>query len=145
MAFTTRYDGQIIIAENPTDMVFGTIMLGDAFGSVISANIIRDADVDTLLKAGSFLAAIMTNPRFEFEFETMFSDNVDPPELAQDIEFPFAGITGRVMPPITVDWKEKGHRGLKIKATSWDSLGSEGAGNAYTFNGTVYTPMTFGV
>lgn len=143
MAFTTRYAGQIIIAENPTDMVFGTVMLGDVFGKVLSANISRDADVAQILAAGSFMAAIMTNPRFEFEFETMFSDDANPPELAQDIEFPFAGITGRVMPPIVVDWAENKHRGLKIKATSWDSLGSEGAGNAYTFNGTVYTPMTF--
>ena len=46
MSFLTRYDGQIIIAESPSDMVFGTVMLGDTYGEVISANIIRAADVE---------------------------------------------------------------------------------------------------
>jgi len=144
MSFTTRYDGQIIIANSPADMVFGTVMLGDVFGEVISASIVREADVEEVMAAGSLLAAIMSNPKFQFEFETMFRNDVDPPSLAALITFPFAGIKGRIMPPITVKWAEKGHRGLSIKATSWDafSANNDGGGNAYTFDGTVYTPLT---
>jgi hypothetical protein len=144
MALTTRYDGQIIIAENPTDMVFGTIMLGDLYGQVLSANLLREADVEEVKAAGSLLAAIMQNPRFAFDFESMFSDDVEPPGLAELMEFPLAGISGRVMPPIAVKWTENGHRGLSIKATSWDKFAevNEGGGNAYTFDGTLYTPLT---
>ena len=143
MALTTRYDGQIIIAENPSDMVFGTVMLGDIYGQVISANLLREADVEEVKAAGSLLAAIMTNPKFQFDFETMFRADIDPPSLAELISFPLAGLQGRVMPPIAIKWSENGHRQLNIKATSWDSFASVhgGGGNAYTFNGTVYTPL----
>lgn len=143
MSFTTRYQGQIIIANNPADMVFGTVMLGDVFGQVISASVAREADVDEVMAAGSLLAAILQNPKFQFSFETMFRNDIDPPTLAQLIQFPLANIQGRVMPPITIDWEEKGHRGLSIQATSWDSFAdeNEGGGNAYTFDGTTYTPI----
>ena len=144
MAFTTRYDGQIIIAENPEDMVFGTVMLGDLFGEVISANIAREADVEEIMAAGSLLAAILSNPKFQFTFETMFRADIDPPGLAELLTFPFAGISGRIMPPITIKWEEKGHRGLSIQATSWDAFQAtnDGGGNAAEFDGTIYTPIT---
>lgn len=143
MAFTTRYQGQIIIAEAPEDIVFGTVMLGDIFGEVESANVTREADVEELLAAGSILAAILKNPKFQFEFETMFRGDVQPPSLAELIEFPFAGISGRVMPPIGVKWSVNGHRMLTIKSTSWDRFAAtnEGAGTAYEFDGTIYTPI----
>ena len=143
MAFTTRYDGQIIIAENPSDMVFGTVMLGDVFGECISANLTREADVEKVRAAGSLLAVIMTDPLFKLELETMFRDDIDPPSLAQLITFPLAGIQGRVLPPIGISWGEKDHRKLKITAESWDAFSgtNDGGGNAYTFNGTVYTPI----
>lgn len=143
MAFTTRYDGQIIIANNPSDMVFGTVMLGDVFGEVISANLSREADVERVQAAGSLLAVIMTDPLFKLELETMFRADVDPPSLAQLIEFPFAGIKGRVMPPIAIQWEEKGHRGLTITVESWDAFSAtnQGGGNAFTFDGSIYTPI----
>lgn len=143
MSFTTRYAGQIVIANSPDDMVFGTVMLGDVFGEVISANIAREADVDEVMAAGSLLAAILQNPKFQFSFETMFRDDIEPPTLAQLIEFPFAGIKGRVMPPITINWEEKGHRGLSVQATSWDSFAAtnQGGGSASIFDGTDYTAI----
>lgn len=143
MAFTTRYDGQIVIAENPSDMVFGTVMLGDVFGEVISANITREADVERVQAAGSLLAVILTDPLFKLELETMFRDDVEPPSLAQLITFPLAGIKGRVLPPITLSWGEKEHRKLKISIESWDSFSAtnQGGGNAYEFDGSIYTPI----
>jgi hypothetical protein len=144
MSFLTRYPGQIIIAESPADIVYGTVMLGDTYGKVISASVVRDADIDELLAAGSIYAVMLTNPNFQFKFKTMFDDSVDPPSLAELITFPFAGLQGRVLPPITVDWEEKGHRGLSIEAKSWDKFAAtnEGGGNAYTFDGTSYSPLT---
>lgn len=143
MSFTTRYDGQIIIAESPENIVFGTVMLGDTYGRVLSASVVRDADVEELIQAGSLLAAILTNPNFQFKFKTSFSLDVVPPDMGGLITFPFAGISGRVLPPITIDWEEKGHRGLSIEAKSWDAMAAtnQGGGNAYTFDGTTYTPL----
>ncbi len=143
MSFNTRYDGQIVIANNPSDMVFGTVMLGDVFGEVISANLTREADVERVRAAGSLLAVILVDPLFKLELETMFRADVDPPTLAQLIAFPFAGIKGRVMPPISVKWEERGHRGLSINLESWDSFAAnnEGGGNAFQFDGEIYTPI----
>lgn len=143
MSFNTRFEGQIILAPNPADMVFGTVMLGDLFGEVTSASIVRAADLEEVKAAGSVFAAIMSNPKFEFEFETTFRNSVNPPGLGDLLQFPFAGIKGRVLPPITIKWSENGHRGLSIKATSWDNFQAvnQGGGNAYTFDGTLYTPL----
>lgn len=143
MSFLTRYPGQIIIAESPADIVFGTVMLGDAYGQVISATVSREADVEELMAAGSIYAALLSNPNFQFKFKTSFRNDVTPPGFAELITFPFAGIKGRIMPPIVVDWEEKGHRGLSIEAKSWDAFEAtnQGGGSAYTFNGSVYTPI----
>lgn len=144
MSFLSRYDGQIIIANSPENMVFGTVMLGDVYGEVISASVAREADLEEVMAAGSLLAAILNNPKFSFKFKTMFRLDVAPPGLAELITFPFAGIKGRVLPPIQVDWEESGHRQLSIEATSWDTFAAtnQGGGNAYTFDGTTYTPLT---
>lgn len=144
MSLTTRYAGQIIIAENPSDVVFGTVMLGNSWGQVISANLVREADVEEVIAAGSLLAVIQQNPKFEFSFETMFRAQDTAPGLAQKISFPFAGIDGRIMPPITVNWEQAQHRGLQINATSWDPFSgtNNGAGAASEFNGTGYMAIT---
>jgi hypothetical protein len=143
MAFTTRYDGQIVIADAPEDMVFGTAMLGNVYGEVLSASIIREADVNEVIAAGSLRAAILQNPKFQFEFEVMFRESVEAPGFAELIEFPLAGISGRVMPPISIKWAEGQHRSLAIKATSWDHLAeNDGAGQAYTFDGTNYVQIS---
>ena len=144
MALTTRYPGQIIIAESPADIVFGTVMLGASYGQVLSASVVRDADIEELVAAGSVYAVIMSNPNFQFKFKTSFRNNVTPPGFAELITFPLAGIQGRILPPITIDWEEKGHRGLSIEAKSWDKFATtnQGGGNAYTFDGTTYTALT---
>ncbi len=142
MSYLTRYPGQIIIAESPADIVFGTVMLGTTYGRVLSASVTREADVEELVAAGSVYAVLMSNPNFQFKFKTAFANSVVPPDLADLITFPFAGLKGRILPPITVDWEEKGHRGLSIEAKSWDKFAAtnQGGANAYTFDGTTYTP-----
>lgn len=142
--FTTRYQGEtIVVADTPADIVFGTVMLGDVYGQVTSANLTREADVERLRAAGSLLALIMIDPLFKLELETMFRDDVDPPSLAELVTFPFAGIKGRVLPPIAVGWSERGHRTLKITCESWDAFAdtNQGGGSASTFDGTTFTPI----
>lgn len=144
MALTTRYQtNQIVIADNPSNMVFGTAMLGRTYGEVISASVAREADLEEIIAAGSILAAVLTNPKFTFKFKVMFRANVTPPGLAELITFPLANISGRILPPITIDWEEKGHRQLSIEATSWDGFSaSSGGGTAYRFNGTTYNSIS---
>jgi hypothetical protein len=144
MSLTTRYPGkQIIIANSPENIVMGTVMLGNLYGEVISASVVRDGDIEELEAAGSILACIIRNPSFQFKFETTFRLDVVPPGFAELITFPLAGIKGRVLPPITVKWEEKGHRGLSIEAKSWDQFSgtNQGGGNAYTFDGASYTAI----
>jgi hypothetical protein len=143
MSYTTRYPGEIVIASSSANLVFGTVMLGSAYGQVESASVAREADMAELEAAGgSILAVILKKPKFAFKFKTMFRADVLPPDFADLITFPFAGISGRVMPPITVEWEKDGHRMLSIEATSWDSFAStnSGGGNVYTYENGVYTP-----
>jgi hypothetical protein len=143
MSLTTRYPGQIFIADSPENIVFGTVMLGNLYGEVISATVTREGDIEELEAAGSILACIISNPNFQFKFETMFRLDVIPPGFADLITFPLAGIKGRVLPPIGIKWEQKGHRGLTIEAKSWDKFAdtNQGGGNASIFDGITYTPI----
>lgn len=143
MSYTTRYPGEIIIANSPQNIVFGTVMLGNAYGEVESASVTREADKAELEAAGgSILAVILKKMKFAFKFKTMFRSDVTPPDFADLICFPFAGIYGRVMPPIGVEWSKDGHRMLSIEAESWDSFASNnsGGGNVYLYENGIYTP-----
>ena len=142
MALTTRYPGEIVIANSPTNLVFGTVMLGNAYGEVESASCSREAD-QVILEAngGDILAVILQKLVFSFKFKCVFRADITPPDLADLIAFPLAGIQGRILPPITIDWEKAGHRMLSIEAKSWDSFSAVngGGGNAYTFDGTTYS------
>jgi len=144
MALTTRYPGQIVIAENPSNIVFGTVMLGNVYGTVESASVTRQADIKEVEAAGGILLAIiLSKPDFAFKFKVLFSDDKTPPDFAELIQFPFAGIQGRVLPPIVIDWEKSGHRMLSIEAKSWDSFAgyNQGGGNASRYESGVYTPI----
>lgn len=143
MSFSTRYPGEIVIANSSTNLVFGTVMLGSVYGQVESASVVREADIAEIEAAGgNILAVILKKPGFAFKFKTLFRADVLPPDLADLITFPFAGISGRVMPPITVEWEKEGHRMLSIEAKSWDSFSSvnSGGGAVYTYENGIYTP-----
>ena len=144
MSFNTTYPGEIVIANNATNLVYGTAMLGDAFGKVLSASVARDADKVILEAQGSILAVVLRNPSFAFKFKVIFSADVDPPGLGDLVTFPLAGIQGRVWPGASIEWEEKGHRQLSLEVSSWDSFAAtnQGAGSAYSYEGGVYTPMT---
>lgn len=144
MALTTRYPGEIVIAESADNLIFGTVMLGSTYGRVESASVSKEADIEELKVAGNkLLAVIMSNVHMAFKFKALFDDEAAEPDLAELITFPFAGIQGRILPPITVEWEKSGHRMLNIEAKSWDAFNAtnDGGANGYTFNGTVYTPI----
>ena len=136
MSFTAKFpNSHIQIADDPANIVFGTAMIGDTFGAVISATIKRDGQLEEITKHANLLTAIITNPNFELTLNTVFTAEVDPPGLAELIVFPMAGISGRIMPGIEIAWEESGHRGLSITAKSWDSLTvNDGAGNASAYD-----------
>lgn len=134
MALTTKYPGPIVIADLPENIVFGTCMLGDNYGTVESATVKRTADREELEKCGgNLLAVILRKARFELTLKTVFSELIDAPGLGAVIDFPLAGISGRAL-EISVDWEKAGQRMLSIEASSWDSFNGQGAGYAYAFN-----------
>lgn len=136
MALTTRYPGEIIIADSPDNIVFGTCMLGSTYGQVESAQIKRGSDLEELKGCGNkLLAAIMSNFNFELTMKVLFTTDVDPPDLGELIDFPLAGIQGRIVPSIDIDWENAGQRMMSITAKSWDVLGTNGAGSAKSFDG----------
>lgn len=145
MALTTRYAGEIVLTDNSANLVFGTVMLGTAFGQVESASVSREADMEKLKAAGGkLLAVILSDPMFSFTVKTVFASNVTPPGIGDLIVFPLAGISGRVLPPVTIDWEKQGHRMLSIKAESWDAFSgvNSGGGNAYRYEGGTFTLIT---
>ena len=144
MALTTRYPGQIVIADNPANVIFGTVMLGSVYGTVESASVVREGDIKEVEQAGGIiLAIILSKPDFAFKFKTLFRYDITPPDLADLITFPFAGIQGRVLPPITIEWEKAGHRMLSIEAKSWDAFSAvnQGGGNASRYESGIYIPM----
>lgn len=134
MSLNTRYPDHIIIADTPDNVVFGTCMLGEVFGSVESASVKRASDKEELKKCGGkLLAAILSNQRFELSLKTLFTEDAGEPELGGTIDFPLLGIKGRIL-DFSVEWEKSGQRMLSIEATSWDSLGVDGSGSAYYYN-----------
>lgn len=131
MALTSRYPSHITIADDPANIIFGTCMIGTSYGQVESATVKRAGDVEELKACGNkLLAAIISNTHFELTLKTLFTADVTPPGLAELIDFPLAGVTGRILPPIDIEWEKAGQRMLSITAKSWDCLSEDGVGAA---------------
>jgi hypothetical protein len=134
MSLTTTFPDHIVIADSPENIVFGTCMLGETFGSVESASIKRASDLEELKGCGNKLfAAILSNPRFEMTLKTLFTTGATEPVLGGTIDFPIGGIKGRIL-DWSVDWEKAGQRMLNITATSWDHLSVSGSGYAVYYN-----------
>lgn len=138
MSFNTKYPGKhIIVADDPENIVFGTCMLGDTFGEVISASVKRGANEQELEGCGGRLRAIMMNKmNFELTMEVLFTAEKPAPGLAEIITFPVAGVQGRVMAGVEIKWEKDGQRMLSIPAKSFDDfLTNDGAGSAISGDG----------
>ena len=135
MSLETKVPGYIVIADDPQNIEFATCQLGNEFGSVESASVKRTADIEELEKCGgNLLAVVMKKLRFEMTLKTLFTSDVTAPGLGEKINFPLAGITGRVM-GVDVDWEKSGQKMLSIEVSSFDSfVDNYGAGDAYSFS-----------
>jgi hypothetical protein len=141
MALNTTYETEIVIADDPENIIFGTCMLGETYGSVESASVKRTGDREEIKKCGNkLLAIILSNLRFELTLKTLFTDDATEPDLGGSIVFPLAGIEGRIL-DITVDWEQAGQRMLSIEATSFDSL-TDGKGVARVADDGTGLPIT---
>lgn len=143
MSLTTKIPGEIIIADVPENIVFGTCMLGDIYGSIESASVKRTADVEELEKCGGqILATVIRKAKFELTMEVLFTADKAAPGIGDLITFPVAGVQGRVMPGAEIKWEKAGQRMLSLTATSWDGFTTNsGAGSAKSFDGTTYTDL----
>lgn len=120
MSFSATFGDHLLIEGAAT--VFGTAMLGAAFGTVKSARLQRTGNVVELEDgAGALRAVIIANPGLQLTLECAFDRTVAPGPFAV-IQFPLLGIAGRVMPGVEITWELGGERGLRISVSQWDSL-----------------------
>lgn len=118
---TTRFESNLLLAPG-SEYVFGTCMLGSAFGQVKSATCKRTADFESVLKCdGGLKAFLIKNPRFELQLETLYDSDVAAPTFGDTVTFPVGSITGYVSGEIEIKWDENGGRMLSFPATSWDT------------------------
>lgn len=120
MAFNTNIPGHILIGDD--DVVFGTAMLGDDFGQILSFDLDRSGnEVEIEKNTGGLRAMIIANPAFKVDMEVEFSADVALPGLGDPISFPLAGVAGRIL-AVKAGWKSRNSRKATIKAAHWDSM-----------------------
>lgn len=123
----TTYDGKPVAISNTDQIVLGTCMLGDDYGEVKSASLVRTGQEEEILGCDKQIVAwLITNPGFELKMEARFDAGVEPPEILDAIVFPFAGVTGHVAPGAEIKWSEGGVRMLSFTAKNWDALNDGG-------------------
>ncbi len=103
--------------------VIGTAMLGDDFGIVRRATIVRTGEREEIRDDAQTLRMVLiNNPGFQMTLECVFDATVTPPALLQEITLPYVGVIGRVMEGVTIIWEEGGERGLSIPVAQWDTM-----------------------
>lgn len=131
MAFNSNIPGHILIGDD--DIIFGTCMLGTEFGEITKADLERGGNEQEIPNnRGGMRAVILANPHWVLSLETTFDATVDPPEMGEEITFPYAGVKGRVMPGAKIAWEQNGSRKLSFSAKHWDAMsdGEATPGNA---------------
>lgn len=124
----TTYTDSDVLLLGDAQPVIGTAMLGEAFGTVKRAQIVRTGEPEEIKDdAGSLKLLLLKNPGFTLLLECCFDAEVTPPGLLEAIVLPYVGVTGRVMPGVTLLWEEGGERGLSIPVSQWDSMESASA------------------
>lgn len=119
--FSTTYGDNVLVLGS--NVVVGTAMLGDDFGTVKSCSVKRAADKEEIENAaGNLRAVLLKKPGFEMTLEVAFEATVTAPALGAAISLPLVGVVGRVMPGVEVKWEGGKERGLSIPVSSWDSL-----------------------
>jgi len=120
MPLDTPYANDVLLLGDA--VVWGTCMLGDDLGTVVSCRLKRSGTPKEIVDQHEILVALlMLNPRLELELETVFELGVPVPGLMDEIEFPFLQIAGRVM-DAEIAWERGTERALTIRASQWDAL-----------------------
>jgi len=123
MDIATTYQPHDVLLLGSAHPVIGTAMLGDAFGVVKRATITRTGKPEEIEDdAGTLKILLIKNPGFTLVMECAFDADVEPPGMLEAITLPYVGVTGRVMPGVTLLWEEGGERGLSIPVSQWDSM-----------------------
>lgn len=126
------YNGAPLAVTDRDKLVLGTCMLGDDYGEVKNASLNRTGAEEELTGCqGEMIAFLVRNPGFELSMETRFDSDVQPPEILDQIVFPYAGVKGYVKPGTEISWEDGGARMLSFTAAGWDSLQGEGVARFY--------------
>jgi len=108
-------------------LLFGTCMLGSTWGQIESADEKLLADLEFIKDCcGGNQTVLLTNERYELSLTVILSSAATPPELAEDVSFPTAGITGQITERGR-KWEAGGVVKMEIKAFHWKSMGSDPA------------------
>lgn len=120
MAINTLYGDDVLLLGDP--VIWGTCMLGDDLGSVVSCRLKRTGNLQDISDQNGVLKAmLMLNPRYELELETVFDAGVPVPGLFDLIDFPYLQLSGRIT-EADIAWERGTERALSIRASQWDSL-----------------------
>ena len=99
----------------PYTGIVGTAMLGEAYGVIKRATVVRTGKrVEIVDDAETLRLLIINNPGFTLTLECCFDVGISPPGLMDAFTIPYIGVTGRVMEGTTLMWEEGGERGLSI-------------------------------
>jgi hypothetical protein len=119
--FATTYGEQLLSISD--QVVIGTAMLGNQFGTVKNAMVKRTGDREEIKnQRGELRIVLIKNPGFELMLECAFEKSVSPPGLLEQITLPFIGVVGYVMEGVTIKWEQGNERGLMIPVSNWDAM-----------------------
>lgn len=123
MSFSTTYAAnEILVLSENDQIVWGTCMLGETYGTIKDCEVGREWDTEEIENCvGGLLAFIWKKPRFTMTINTRFDLDVTAPGAGDQILFPIPAVYGRVIKP-AISWEQGGVRGLSIEATFWDEL-----------------------
>ncbi len=118
----TFYPNDVLLLGS-AQPVIGTAMLGEAYGVIKRATVVRTGKrVEIVDDAETLRLLIINNPGFTLTLECCFDVGISPPGLMDAFTIPYIGVTGRVMEGTTLMWEEGGERGLSIPVAQWDSM-----------------------
>lgn len=128
MSTLTTFHPNDVLLLGSAQPVIGTAMLGEAYGVIKRATVVRTGKrVEIVDDAETLRLLIINNPGFTLTLECCFDVGVSPPGLMDAFTIPYIGVTGRVMEGTTLMWEAGGERGLSIPVAQWDSMTSAAA------------------
>lgn len=123
--------------------VLGTAMLGEEFGIIKRATLVRAGKREEILDDAKTLRLLLiTNPGFEVQLECCFDATVAAPGLLEIMTLPLVGVVGRVMEAVSVVWEEGGERMLSIPLAQWDSMEPDSIAYRITPDGGPVVPIS---